>query len=369
VKTPFYNKLAYIGLYLAILCFLSVLAFHFPEYLSNPQLRDVYNVDQLRMILLGSLYLSFGMGLIAFLFGRKKGLALSAILISILSTILGGSAVEVQVPIQQKPIYLSLDLIILDLLVMSAIFVPLERFFYLRRQRFLREGLATDLSHYALNHLLMGGVFVLIVWPGNWIHQTIFQNRVPQLTQQMPLWLEVLSILFIADFAQYWIHRYFHTRKRWWQFHKIHHSTMKMDWLASSRLHIGDVIATRAFSYVPIVCLGFSQAAVQIYMPIVAVQALFVHSNVRFHFGPLRYVLTTPLVHHWHHSSDPKALDKNFAVTFSIIDVVFGTFYCPRQWPETYGLYEERISNSFVKQLIYPFVDQLRRPRSSANPK
>jgi sterol desaturase/sphingolipid hydroxylase (fatty acid hydroxylase superfamily) len=369
VKTPFYNKLAYIGLYLAILCFLSVLAFHFPEYLSNPQLRDVYNVDQLRMILLGSLYLSFGMGLIAFLFGRKKGLALSAILISILSTILGGSAVEVQVPIQQKPIYLSLDLIILDLLVMSALFVPLERFFYLRRQRFLREGLATDLSHYALNHLLMGGVFVLIVWPGNWIHQTIFQNRVPQLTQQMPLWLEVLSILFIADFAQYWIHRYFHTRKRWWQFHKIHHSTMKMDWLASSRLHIGDVIATRAFSYVPIVCLGFSQAAVQIYMPIVAVQALFVHSNVRFHFGPLRYVLTTPLVHHWHHSSDPKALDKNFAVTFSIIDVVFGTFYCPRQWPEAYGLYEERISNSFVKQLIYPFVDQLRRPRASGNPK
>jgi sterol desaturase/sphingolipid hydroxylase (fatty acid hydroxylase superfamily) len=369
VKTPFYNKLAYIGLYLAILCFLSVLAFHFPEYLSNPQLRDVYNVDQLRMILLGSLYLSFGMGLIAFLFGRKKGFALSAILISILSTILGGSAVEVQVPIQQKPIYLSLDLIILDLLVMSALFVPLERIFYLRRQRFLREGLATDLSHYALNHLLMGGVFVLIVWPGNWIHQTIFQNRVPQLTQQMPLWLQVLSILFIADFAQYWIHRYFHTRKRWWQFHKIHHSTMKMDWLASSRLHIGDVIATRAFSYVPIVCLGFSQAAVQIYMPIVAVQALFVHSNVRFHFGPLRFVLTTPLVHHWHHSSDPKALDKNFAVTFSIIDVVFGTFYCPRKWPETYGLFEEKISNSFVKQLIYPFVDQLRRPRGSANPK
>lgn len=363
MKTPFFNKLAYVGLYLAILSFLSVLAFHFPEYLSNPQLRDVYDVDQLRMILLGCLYLSFGMGLIAFLLGRKKGLALAAILLAALATILGGSAVEVQVPIQQKPIYLSLDLIILDLLLMSIIFVPLERVFYLRQQRFLREGLATDLSHYALNHLLMGGVFVLIVWPGNWIHQNIFQNRVPQITQQMPLWLQVLSILFIADFAQYWIHRYFHTRKRWWQFHKIHHSTMTMDWLASSRLHIGDVIATRAFSYVPIVCLGFSHAAVQIYMPIVAVQALFVHSNVRFNFGPLRYILTTPLLHHWHHSSDPKALDKNFAVTFSIIDVVFGTFYCPRTWPETYGLYKERISNSFVKQLVYPFVDQLRRPR------
>ncbi|HET9239316.1 MAG TPA: sterol desaturase family protein [Oligoflexus sp.] len=369
MKTSIYNKLAYIALYLAILCFLSVLAFHFPEYLSNPQLREVYDVEQLRMILLGSLYVSFGLGLIALLLGRKKGLALAAILMAALASILGGSAVTVEVPIQQKPIYLSLDLIILDLLVMSLIFVPLERIFYLRRQRFLREGLATDLSHYALNHLLMGGIFVLIVWPGNWIHQNIFLNRVPQLTQKMPIWLQVLAILFIADFAQYWIHRYFHTRKRWWQFHKIHHSTMKMDWLASSRLHIGDVIATRAFSYVPIVCLGFSQAAVQVYMPIVAIQALFVHSNVRFHFGPLRYILTTPLVHHWHHSSQPEALDKNFAVTFSIIDVVFGTFHCPRAWPEKYGLYQERISSSFVKQLVYPFVDQLRRSPKGENPK
>ncbi|WP_141735674.1 sterol desaturase family protein [Oligoflexus tunisiensis] len=361
MKTPFFNKLAFIGFYLAVLCLLSVLAFHFPEYLSNPQLRDAYNVDYLRIVLFSSLYLSFGMGLIALLLGRKKGLALAAILVSALATVLGGAAVEVQVPIQQKPIYLSLDLIILDLLVMSILFVPLERIFFLRRQRFLREGLATDLSHYALNHLLMGGVFVLIVWPGNWIHEHVFQNRVPQFTQQMPLGLQVLCILFIADFAQYWIHRYFHKRPRWWQFHKIHHSTLKMDWLASSRLHIGDVIATRAFSYVPIVCLGFSQAAVQLYLPIVAVQALFVHSNVRFHFGPLRYIVTTPLVHHWHHSSDPRALDKNFAVTFSIIDVMFGTFYCPRVWPEAYGLYQERISNRFLRQLVYPFAGQLRR--------
>ncbi len=364
VKTPFYNKLAFISFYLGSLCLLSVLAFHFPEYLSNPQLRSMYDVEQLRLLLLASLYLSFGMGCTALLLGRKKGLALAAILVAAAATVLGGSAVEVQVPIQQQAIYLSLDLIVLDLLFMSLLFVPLERIFYLRRQRLLREGLATDLSHYALNHLLMGGIFVLIMWPGNLIHHHIFQDRVPNLTQQMPIWLQVMAILFIADFAQYWIHRSMHMRPRWWQFHKIHHSTTKMDWLASSRLHIVDVIITRAFSYVPIVCLGFSEAAVQIYLPIVAVLALFVHSNVRFHFGPLRYILTTPIVHHWHHSSDPRALDKNFAVTFSFIDVFFGTFYCPRVWPDTYGLYKERISNSFMKQLLYPFISQLKRPKA-----
>ena len=196
-------------------------------------------------------------------------------------------------------------------------------------------------------------------WPGNWIHQHIFDTSILGVVRQLPLWAQVLSILFIADFAQYWIHRSFHNRIRWWQFHKIHHSTQMMDWLASSRLHIMDVIVTRGFSYVPIVCLGFSEEAIYTYLPIVAVQALFVHSNVRFHFGPMRYVLTTPLVHHWHHSSDPKALDKNFAVTFSIIDIIFGSFYCPKSWPENYGLYQESISDSFTKQLVYPFLKQL----------
>ena len=359
MKTPFYEKLAYIGLYLSSLCLLAVFTFHFPEYLSNPQIREATDVWQLRKILLVCIYLSFGMGTIAFLFSDKKIMSFLVLMLAATATILGGAAVEVQYPIQQKPVYLSMDLIILDLLFMSILFVPLERVFFLRKQRFLREGLKTDLSHYGLNHLMMGGVFFLISWPGNWIHQHIFDASILGVVRQLPLWAQVLSILFIADFAQYWIHRSFHNRIRWWQFHKIHHSTQMMDWLASSRLHIMDVIVTRGFSYIPIVCLGFSEEAIYTYLPIVAVQALFVHSNVRFHFGPMRYVLTTPLVHHWHHSSDPKALDKNFAVTFSIIDIIFGSFYCPKSWPENYGLYQESISDSFTKQLVYPFLKQL----------
>jgi lathosterol oxidase len=253
-----------------------------------------------------------------------------------------------------------MDLIILDLFFMSLIFVPLEKLFSLRKQRTLREGLKTDLAHYGLNHLLMGGVFFLIALPGNWLRDHYGFGGIPEKVQQLPLWAQVLAILFIADFVQYWTHRIFHTKIRLWQFHKIHHSTKSMDWLASSRLHVVDVVITRALSYIPIVCLGFSDLAVHIYLPIVAIQALFVHSNTRFSFGWLRYFITTPIVHHWHHSSEEPALDKNFAVTFSIIDVVFGTFYCPRQWPKLYGLHKEEISEDFTKQLFYPFVKAIK---------
>lgn len=363
MKTSFRDELAQIGLFLAVLCLLAVLAFHFPGYLSNPQLRAVYDVDMLRVVLQVSLYAALSLGLAALVVARRKGLALAVLSTAIVAITLGGATVQVQLPVRQAPIYLSLDLIILDLLFMSMIFVPLERLFPLRRQRVLREGLTTDLSHYALNHLLMGGLLVLIVWPGNWMHQHLFQDKVARLTQQMPLWLQVLGIMFVADFAQYWMHRWMHAQPRLWRFHKLHHSTVKMDWLASSRLHVGDVIITRSFSYIPIACLGFSEEAVQIYMPVVALQALLVHSNIRLALGPLRYVLTTPQVHHWHHSSQNEALDRNFAVTFSIIDVVFGTFHCPRHWPERYGLHRERISSSFLRQLLYPFIGQFRKSR------
>ena len=40
-----------IALSLAILCFLGVLAFHFPEYLTTPQLRKSYNVEVLRVVM------------------------------------------------------------------------------------------------------------------------------------------------------------------------------------------------------------------------------------------------------------------------------------------------------------------------------
>lgn len=356
MKNTILRSTASIALFLAVLCLLAVCAFHYPEFLSNPQMRKTYDVRQMRLLLLFSLYLSTALSLIALFISPFKVLALIAILLIAVASQLGGASVPLPDSVRQKPIYLSLDLVILDLLFMSLIFVPLERFCHLHKRRFLRDGLSTDLAHYGLNHLMMGGVYYLVATPGNWLHHEVFQDKIPKLMGLLPIWAQVLAMIFIADFFQYWVHRMFHTKNYLWQFHKIHHSTESMDWLASSRLHIVDVILTRSISFAPIVCLGFAERAVQIYLPIISVQALFAHTNVKFMLGPLKYIITTPLVHHWHHSSEKEALDKNFAVTFSCIDVLFGTFYCPYRWPKKYGLYQEKISENFLKQLTYPFI-------------
>ena len=122
----------------------------------------------------------------------------------------------------------------------------------------------------------------------------------------LPLPAQVLALLLVADFTQYWVHRAFHRSQWLWRFHAIHHSIEQMDWLAGSRLHLVDVIATRGLTYVPIFVLGFSEPALMVYVFLVAIQATFIHANVRWTFRGWQRIVATPAFHHWHHSAEPQ---------------------------------------------------------------
>ncbi|MFT7278330.1 MAG: hypothetical protein ACI8WI_001858, partial [Pseudoalteromonas distincta] len=60
------NISGYIACFLAILSCLGVLAFHFPEYLTTPELRKSYSVDFLRQLMFASLLVSGSLGLLNF---------------------------------------------------------------------------------------------------------------------------------------------------------------------------------------------------------------------------------------------------------------------------------------------------------------
>lgn len=82
-------------------------------------------------------------------------------------------------------------------------------------------------------------------------------------------------------------------------------------------------------------------------------------------FGRLeQYVFSTPQFHHWHHGAEDEAIDKNFAVHFPALDLLFGTFFLPkRRWPNRYGVENNDVPEGFLAQLIYPFR---RSPRPAA---
>ena len=64
-----------IALTLAILCLLGVLAFHFPQYLTTPELRKSYDVNVIRTIMLAAMAIAGGISLVNILFNRARWLA------------------------------------------------------------------------------------------------------------------------------------------------------------------------------------------------------------------------------------------------------------------------------------------------------
>ena len=55
----------------------------------------------------------------------------------------------------------------------------------------------------------------------------------------------------------------------------------------------------------------------------------FVHANLNWDLGPFRYVIATPVFHRWHHTAPNEGGNTNFAGTFPLWDILFGTFRMP----------------------------------------
>lgn len=174
---------------------------------------------------------------------------------------------------------------------------------------------------------------------------------------RQPLWLQSVELILYLDLAGYWGHRWFHRVKPLWRFHAVHHSPEWVDWLSSVRVHPVNELGMRLLQATPLLVLGFDFSAVAVAAPALTLYAIFLHANVPWGFGPLRYVIATPVFHRWHHTSQAEGLDRNFSGGLVWPDLVFGTFYLPKgRQPEKFGLGGERIPENFFKQLGYGFT-------------
>jgi len=345
-----------VALTLGFLCMLAVLAFHYPEYLTTPELRHKYSVDVLRQVLFGGLLVAGGLALANLVLGVRRNLNILAFAFVIVAVAFGGSRVPVGNFPDNTP-YIGLDWFILDLLGSTLIFIVLEKLFPLyRNQAVFRPEWQTDLKYFAVNHFLVG----LILLTVNFVIHNAFGWMVShdfQLAVQR-IWFipQLLLCILVADLAQYWTHRAYHEIPFFWKFHAVHHSAKTMDWLAGSRQHVFEIIATRVLVLAPLFVLGFSEAVINTYIIIVGFQAVLNHANVHFPWGPLRYIIVTPDFHHWHHSSDTEAIDRNYAAHYAFLDYLFGTAVkSEKRLPERYGVVGDYMPDGWAAQQAFPF--------------
>jgi sterol desaturase/sphingolipid hydroxylase (fatty acid hydroxylase superfamily) len=90
--------------------------------------------------------------------------------------------------------------------------------------------------------------------------------------------------------------------------------------------------------------------------PFTTASSAFVHANLNWTLGPFKYVLAGPVFHRWHHTAADRGGSSNFAGTFPIWDLLFGTFYMPEnELPDAYGIADQSFPESFGAQMLYPF--------------
>jgi len=171
---------------------------------------------------------------------------------------------------------------------------------------------------------------------------------------QLPLWLQGIIFFVVSDFLLYWIHRGFH-RPRLWKFHAVHHSSEELDWISAARFHPINLFLGSIAVDVVLLIAGISPNVLVFIGPFTTAHSAFVHANLNWTLGPFKYVLAGPVFHRWHHTAADRGGSRNFAPTFPILDLIFGTFYMPvRERPDRYGV-ADPIPASFGAQLLYPF--------------
>ncbi|MFK8028097.1 MAG: sterol desaturase family protein [Gammaproteobacteria bacterium] len=345
----------YSSLFLGGLSLLAVLAYLFPSYLTTIELRQAYDAVFLQKVLKYGMYFSLLFGVLTFVLNKHKSMGLMGVGLTLLAFALGGYSVPIE-SVEARRLSLGVDWLILAFLGSVFIFMTLEKLFpKYKNQIILRREWGLDLFYFCFNHLMISAILIYANYHAthfDWAVSASLQGFI----QSIPLWLQVVLIIICADFVLYWEHRLYHEVSWLWPVHAVHHSVENLDWLAGSRGHFVQVFSERAMVMVPLYLLGADEIALNTYVAFAALQAILIHCNLSFSFGPLKYIFVTPQFHHWHHSSEKPAIDTNYSAHTVLFDRLFNTHHMPSHaWPADYGT-TVKLPTNYIGQTLYPLT-------------
>jgi sterol desaturase/sphingolipid hydroxylase (fatty acid hydroxylase superfamily) len=354
-----------LALALSILGLGTVLCLRYPQLLTVPAARGIYDERLIRPLLAIVLINSFALAMLSVVLRKQKVLGFTSISFVFVAVAFGGPHTVSRTDVQSE-MYLGLDWFLISLVLTGIVFIPIERIVGNRDQPIFRFEWREDLLYFLIGTLFVQGLAFLSLVPGTAIRDNTDWGGFRQRVDSQWVIVQFLEITLLTDLVQYWVHRAFHQVSWLWKFHAVHHSAQVMDWLASSRMHLVEIVVVRGFALMPIFVLGFGQSAYYMYLVFEFFLTAMVHSNARITFGVFDRLIVTPRFHHWHHGIEKEAIDVNFAIHFSLLDRVFGTFHLPAdgRWPSGYGI-NRRLPPGYGRQFLYPFTPSL---RASDNP-
>ena len=215
-----------------------------------------------------------------------------------------------------------------------------------------------DLKYMVMN----GSVAALVKLTAVWLALDLSRFNTG-IVANTSIWLEVIVVILVFEFLQYWYHRMCHEGTgRWgawmWKVHLPHHLPDKVYLLMHPAGHPLNFLITLACINLPMVILGARPEAIFLYNALMGLQGLVSHFNVDLKTGPFNYILTGAELHRYHHSADIQEA-KNYGALTPFWDIIFGTFeYHPGRLPKALGVENPALypkSEEVIKLLILPF--------------
>jgi sterol desaturase/sphingolipid hydroxylase (fatty acid hydroxylase superfamily) len=249
----------------------------------------------------------------------------------------------------------------LTLGVLAALYVPLEKTFPARAQRLWRRDSRVDLAFFWGQQLVFQGLSLqLLLWALPFVQAAV--PAAPQrLMATLPLPAQALVVVVLGDLLTYWFHRACHHVPLLWRFHRVHHTSEQLDFLAAFREHPFDGLVTQLMQNLPGIVLG---APLSLLAPLSMFRGLWaglIHCNVTLPLGPLGLVLGDPLLHRAHHAVVDKGVaTRNFGNLSPYWDLVFGTHHRPPHEAYPLGVSEPH-PRAYAALLLDPFLSRTRR--------
>ncbi len=201
---------------------------------------------------------------------------------------------------------------VIFLALMAGLFVPLEAFFPARATRPATRAMALGAGLFVLDALLMELVGAPLL------------DLLAAFVQAPPSRsvARFLAVFVLSDLVGYLVHRAMHRVPWLWRFHRLHHEATELSWLDAWRQHPVDFVLHGVAVGLPGALLGASLSEFASVVLLRKAFTTFLHANLAVSFG---YVLASPAFHGVHHGAAPRLHDTNFAGTFPLWDVLFGT--------------------------------------------
>jgi len=172
-----------------------------------------------------------------------------------------------------------------------------------------------------------------------------------QVAMALPFAVQVILLIAMHEFIQYWLHRMLHNQAFLWEVHVPHHYITQMNTMNAS---VGNWLEIIFLGLTLGIFFDMPREAVLCAGNIGGAVAYFAHSNIRF--DPPRwyaFFFTTIEHHSLHHSLDYDDTRCNYANELIIYDRLFGTY---RDGEAVHVGQDNQRRLSIWEQSVWPFL-------------